>query len=74
MFINGGFFVLSPKVIDLIEGDNTIWEKSPLETLAKSGQLKAFKHYGFWQPMDTIRDKQLLEDLWASGNTPWKMW
>jgi glucose-1-phosphate cytidylyltransferase len=74
MFINGGFFVLSPKVIDLIEGDNTVWEKSPLETLAKAGQLKAFKHYGFWQPMDTLRDKQLLEDLWASGNIPWKMW
>jgi glucose-1-phosphate cytidylyltransferase len=74
MFINGGFFVLSPKVIDLIADDNTIWEKSPLETLAKSGQLKAFKHHGFWQPMDTLRDKQLLEDLWASGNSPWKMW
>jgi NDP-sugar pyrophosphorylase family protein len=53
---------------------NKVWEKGPLETLAKSGQLKAFKHYGFWQPMDTLRDKQLLEDLWASGNTPWKMW
>ena len=74
MFINGGFFVLSPKVIDLITDDNTIWEKAPLETLAKSGQLKAFKHHGFWQPMDTLRDKQLLEDLWASGNSPWKMW
>lgn len=74
MFINGGFFVLSPKVIDLIADDNTIWEKGPLETLAKSGQLKAFKHHGFWQPMDTLRDKQLLEDLWASGNSPWKMW
>ncbi len=74
MYINGGFFVLSPKVFDLIEGDATTWEKKPLETLAQQGQLHAYKHHGFWQPMDTLRDKQLLEDLWASGTAPWKQW
>lgn len=74
MYINGGFFVLSPKVIDLIEGDATIWERKPLEVLATSGQLQAYTHDGFWQPMDTLRDKQYLEELWASGNAPWKMW
>lgn len=74
MYINGGFFVLSPKVLDLIEGDTTIWEKKPLETLAQQAQLHAYKHHGFWQPMDTLRDKQLLEDLWASGAAPWKQW
>jgi glucose-1-phosphate cytidylyltransferase len=74
MYINGGFFVLSPKVLDLIEGDTTIWEKKPLETLAHQGQLNAYKHHGFWQPMDTLRDKQLLEDLWGSGAAPWKQW
>jgi glucose-1-phosphate cytidylyltransferase len=72
--INGGFFVLSPKVIDLIEGDQTIWEREPLENLAESGQLAAFQHQGFWQPMDTLRDKVYLEDLWASGNAPWNVW
>jgi glucose-1-phosphate cytidylyltransferase len=74
MFINGGFFVLSPKVIDLIESDSTTWEAKPLEQLATSGQLEAYVHDGFWQPMDTLRDKQHLEELWASGNAPWKMW
>jgi glucose-1-phosphate cytidylyltransferase len=74
MYINGGFFVLSPKVIDLIEGDNTIWERKPLEGLANSEQLQAFVHNGFWQPMDTLRDKQHLEDLWARGKAPWKVW
>jgi len=74
MFINGGFFVLSPKVIEFIDGDSTIWEKKPLETLASSKQLEAFTHLGFWQPMDTLRDKQHLEELWASGNAPWKVW
>jgi glucose-1-phosphate cytidylyltransferase len=73
-YINGGFFVLSPKVIDLIEGDQTIWERGPLETLAQTGQLKAYRHDGFWQPMDTIRDKNLLEELWASGQAPWRVW
>jgi glucose-1-phosphate cytidylyltransferase len=72
--INGGFFVLSPKVIDLIEGDGTIWEREPLERLAASGQLAAFPHEGFWQPMDTMRDKIHLEELWQSGRAPWKVW
>lgn len=72
--INGGFFVLSPKVIDLIEDDSTVWEKTPLETLAKNGQLMAYKHKDFWQPMDTLRDKNYLEDLWNSGKAPWKIW
>jgi glucose-1-phosphate cytidylyltransferase len=74
MHINGGYFVLSPKVIDLIEGDDTIWERSPLETLATSHQLEAFVHEGFWQPMDTLRDKQHLEELWSKGKAPWKNW
>lgn len=72
--INGGFFVLSPDVIDYIEDDNTIWERAPLEQLADEGQLAAFKHSGFWQPMDTLRDKTYLEELWASGQAPWKVW
>jgi glucose-1-phosphate cytidylyltransferase len=72
--INGGFFVLSPKVIDLLVDDSTVWENQPLEKLADSGQLKAFKHEGFWQPMDTLRDKNLLEEFWARGNAPWKVW
>lgn len=72
--INGGFFVLSPKVIDLIEDDHTTWEKEPLESLAKANQLYAFQHNSFWQPMDTLRDKNYLEDLWSSGNAPWKVW
>jgi glucose-1-phosphate cytidylyltransferase len=72
--INGGFFVLSPKVIDLIEGDQTIWERDPLEKLAGSNQLKAYPHEGFWQPMDTLRDKLHLEELWATGKAPWKLW
>lgn len=72
--VNGGFFVLSPAVIDYIEGDTTIWERAPLERLAKQGELAAFAHTGFWQPMDTLRDKVLLEDLWASGKAPWKTW
>ena len=72
--INGGFFVLSPKVIDLIVNDQTIWERGPLKTLAKSNQLKAFQHEGFWQPMDTLRDKNYLEEIWKSGKAPWKMW
>jgi len=72
--INGGFFVLSPKVIDLLVDDSTVWENQPLEKLAESGQLKAFKHEGFWQPMDTLRDKNLLEEFWARGNAPWKVW
>ena len=73
-WINGGFFVLSPKVIDYIEGDASIWEREPLETLAKQEQLNAWFHHGFWQPMDTLRDKRHLEELWASGQAPWKTW
>ena len=71
--VNGGFFVLSPKVIDLISDDSTVWEEEPLEYLAKNEQLQAFTHDGFWQPMDTLRDKVLLEKLWDSGNAPWKI-
>jgi len=73
-WINGGFFVLSPKTLELIEGDETIWERKPLEALAQAGQLQAFFHPGFWQPMDTLRDKNYLEDLWQSGKAPWKAW
>jgi glucose-1-phosphate cytidylyltransferase len=73
-WINGGFFVLNSKVLNRIEGDQTIWEKTPLESLARDGELKAYFHRGFWQPMDTLRDKNLLEELWASGDAPWKIW
>ena len=73
-WINGGFFVLDPKVIDFIEGDQVSWESGTLEILAAQGQLQAFEHAGFWQPMDTLRDKTHLEQLWASGNAPWKRW
>lgn len=72
--INGGFFVLSPDCIDRILGDDTSWETGPLNSLAEDGELKAFVHDGFWQPMDTLRDKNYLESLWASGNPPWKVW
>lgn len=72
--INGGFFVLSPKVIDYVDADETPWESAPLERLAAEGQLMAFEHRGFWQPMDTLREKNLLEDLWSSGEAPWKSW
>jgi glucose-1-phosphate cytidylyltransferase len=72
--INGGFFVLSPKCLDLIEGDDTSWEGAPLLELANDGRLMAFEHKGFWQPMDTLRDKNILEELWATGEAPWKVW
>jgi glucose-1-phosphate cytidylyltransferase len=72
--INGGFFVLSPKVLAHIQDDSTIWEQEPLMQLAEEGELMAFEHQGFWQPMDTLRDKHLLEELWAAGRAPWKMW
>ena len=72
--INGGFFVLSPKVINLIDDDNVIWEKEPLEKLARDKNIAAFKHDGFWQPMDTLRDKKYLEDLWQNSKAPWKKW
>lgn len=73
-WINGGFFVLEPQVLDYLSGDETVWEREPLERLADEGQLSAFKHEGFWQPMDTLREKRLLEELWQSGKAPWKVW
>ena len=72
--INGGFFVLDPRCLDLIEGDDTRWEDQPLTRLAAEDQLRAYEHHGFWQPMDTVRERNLLEDLWASGGAPWKSW
>lgn len=73
-YINGGFFVLSPDVLDLIDGDDSIWERKPLEQLAAEEQLSAFRHDGFWLPMDTLRDKNVLEELWTQGRAPWKLW
>lgn len=73
-WINGGYFVLSPKVINYIENSETTWEKEPLEKLAREGELSSYQHDGFWQPMDTLRDKLLLENMWESGNPPWKVW
>jgi glucose-1-phosphate cytidylyltransferase len=73
-YINAGFFVLEPETLDFIKDDQTIWERKPMESLAKEKQLMAFQHGGFWQPMDTLRDKTHLEDLWASGKAPWKVW
>ncbi len=73
-WINGGFFVLSPKILDYLTDDHTIWEREPMEKLAKEGQMAAHFHSGFWQPMDTLRDKIHLEELWASGKAPWKIW
>jgi glucose-1-phosphate cytidylyltransferase len=72
--INGGFFVLSPSVIDRIDGDSSIFEREPLQRLAGEGELSAFVHEGFWQPMDTLRERNMLEELWASGSAPWKRW
>jgi glucose-1-phosphate cytidylyltransferase len=73
-WINGGFFVLSPKAIDYIDSEETIWEQQPLERIARDQQLSAYLHKGFWQPMDTLREKDYLEELWTSGKAPWKMW
>lgn len=73
-WVNSGFFVLEPGVMDYIEGDATTWEKEPMERLAANGELTAYRHNGFWQPMDTLRDKTVLEDLWQSGQSPWKVW
>jgi glucose-1-phosphate cytidylyltransferase len=73
-WVNGGFFVLNPKVLEYIEGDQTSWEKTPLERLAGEGNLSAYLHKGFWQPVDTLRDKNYLEELWLSGKAPWKIW
>jgi glucose-1-phosphate cytidylyltransferase len=72
--INGGFFVLSPRCLDFIPGDDTAWEEEPLATLAAKGEIQAFEHAGFWQPMDTLRDRNQLEELWSSGRAPWKVW
>jgi glucose-1-phosphate cytidylyltransferase len=73
-WVNGGFFVLSKKIFKYIKNDNTIWEKEPLEKLSSDKELKSFKHSDFWKPMDTLRDKESLEDLWLSGKAPWKSW
>ena len=73
-WINGGFFVLSPRCLDYVHDDSTVWEDGPLQAIAAAGQLKAFNHHGFWQPMDTLRDKNQLEELWASGRAPWRTW
>jgi glucose-1-phosphate cytidylyltransferase len=73
-WVNGGFFVVEPEVLDLIEDDGTVWEREPLERLAADGRLAAYRHTGFWQPMDTLRDKTVLEELWASGAAPWRVW
>lgn len=73
-WINGGFFVLDRRALDHIKGDTAIWEREPLETLARDGQISAYTHHGFWQPMDTLRDKLKLEELWQSGRAPWKVW
>jgi len=73
-WINGGYFVLEPGMFDYIEGDGIVWEKEPLEGAAKKGQLMAYRHSGFWKPMDTLRDKRELDELWLSGNAPWKVW
>lgn len=72
--INGGFFVLSPRIAEYLDGDSSIWEREPLQRLAADGQLEAFQHRGFWQPMDTVRDRDYLEDLWSSHEAPWKLW
>lgn len=73
-WINGGFFVLEPGVMDYIAGDSTVWEREPMEKLARDGMLSAYRHHGFWQNMDTLRDKNVLEELWQSGKAPWKLW
>jgi len=73
-WVNGGFFLLSPSVSDLIAGDETVWEREPMETLARDDQLRAFSHQGFWHPMDTLRDRTFLEEQWESGNAKWRVW
>ena len=73
-WINGGFFVVEPQALDYVKDDLTVWERDPLEIMAKSGQLAAYRHYGFWQPMDTLRDRNVLEEIWQSGEAPWKLW
>jgi glucose-1-phosphate cytidylyltransferase len=73
-WINGGFFVLNRGIMEYIDGDETLWEREPMETLAANGELMAYRHEGFWQPMDTARERRILEDLWATGSAPWKLW
>jgi glucose-1-phosphate cytidylyltransferase len=73
-WVNGGFFVLEPEALDFVAGDDTVWEQEPMERLARENQLSAYRHYGFWQPMDTLRDKNVLDDLWRSGKASWKVW
>lgn len=73
-FVNGGFFVLEPEVIDYIAGDETVWEREPLDRLAREGKLAAYRHRGFWQNLDTLRDRKVLESLWREGGAPWKIW
>jgi len=73
-WINGGYFVLEPEVLDYITGDETVWEREPLERLAAANKVAAYRHYGFWHPMDTLRDKHVLDEMWQSGNAPWKAW
>ena len=73
-WINAGFFVLSPKVLAYVDDEMTVWEREPMERLAKDGQMAAYRHYGFWHPMDTLRDKLYLEELWKSGRAPWQVW
>ncbi len=74
VWANAGYFVLNPEVIDYIDGDQTSWEVEPMQRLAQEGELAASRHNGFWQPMDTLRDKNVLEQMWAEGNPPWKVW
>jgi glucose-1-phosphate cytidylyltransferase len=73
-WVNGGFFVVEPEVLNYVEGDSTVWEREPMESLAREGKLSAYRHEGFWHPMDTLRDKMVLEEHWATGNAPWKVW
>jgi glucose-1-phosphate cytidylyltransferase len=73
-WINGGFFVLDPKALDYIDGDGTIWEREPIERLARDGELVGYRHHGFWSCMDTLKEKNYLEELWSNGNAPWKIW
>jgi glucose-1-phosphate cytidylyltransferase len=73
-WVNGGFFVVEPPVLDYIEGDETVWEREPMERLAEDNRLAAYRHSGFWHPMDTLRDRIVLEEMWSSGDPPWKVW
>lgn len=72
--VNGGFFVCEPEVFDLVEGDTTVWEEGPMQKMIEAGKLRSFRHQGFWQSMDSLRDRQVLEDAWTKGDAPWKVW